>query len=149
MSEVPRAPGAAGGEADHELRERSLGELFGKLSSETSTLIRQEMALARAELVEKGREAGKGAGLFGGAGVVGLLSAGALTACIILLLDLAMVSWLAALIVAVVLGAIAAVLALQGRDRVQRATPPVPEQTVDTVKEDVEWAKTQARSAKR
>ena len=149
MSEVPRAPGAAGGEADNELRERSLGELFGKLSSETSTLIRQEMALARAELVEKGREAGKGAGLFGGAGVVGLLSAGALTACIILLLDLAMVSWLAALIVAVVLGAIAAVLALQGRDRVQRATPPVPEQTVDTVKEDVEWAKTQARSAKR
>ena len=60
---------------------RSLGELFGKLSTETSTLIRQEMALARAELIEKGKEAGKGAGLFGGAGVVGLLAAGALTAC--------------------------------------------------------------------
>ena len=149
MSDVPRAPGAVGGDVDPDLRERSLGELFGKLSNETSTLIRQEMELARAELVEKGREAGKGAGLFGGAGVVGLLSAGALTACIILLLDLAMASWLAALIVAVVLGAVAAVLALQGRDRVQRATPPVPEQTVETVKEDVEWAKTQARSAKR
>jgi MFS family permease len=149
VSDVPRAPGAVGGDVDPELRERSLGELFGKLSNETSTLIRQEMELARAELVEKGREAGKGAGLFGGAGVVGLLSAGALTACIILLLDLAMASWLAALIVAVVLGAVAAVLALQGRDRVQRATPPVPEQTVETVKEDVEWAKTQARSAKR
>ncbi len=150
MTDGPRSAGsfpAGGSEAD--LRERSLGELFGKLSTETSTLIRQEMALARAELVEKGREAGKGAGLFGGAGVVGLLSAGALTACIILLLDLAMASWLAALIVAVVLAAVAAVLALQGRDRVQRATPPVPEQTVDTVKEDLEWAKTQARSAKR
>ena len=150
MTDGPRSAGSfPAGESEADLRERSLGELFGKLSTETSTLIRQEMALARAELVEKGREAGKGAGLFGGAGVVGLLSAGALTACIILLLDLAMASWLAALIVAVVLAAVAAVLALQGRDRVQRATPPVPEQTVDTVKEDLEWAKTQARSAKR
>ena len=132
-----------------DLRDSSLGELFGKLSNETSTLIRQEMALARAELTEKGKEAGKGAGLFGGAGVVGLLAAGALTACLILLLDLAIASWLAALIVAVVLGAVAAVLALQGREKVREAAPPVPEQTVDTVKEDVEWAKTRAKSAQR
>jgi MFS family permease len=128
-------------------RERSIGELFKDLSSETSTLIRQEMALARAELTEKGREAGKGAGLFGGAGVVGLLAAGALTAAVILLLDEVMASWLAALIVAAVYAAVAAVLALRGKQEIKGATPPVPEQTVDSVKEDVAWAKTRARSA--
>jgi len=137
------------GPSDAELREASIGELFSKLSAETSTLIRQEMELARAELTEKGKEAGKGAGLFGGAGAVGLLGAGAITAGIILLLDLAIASWLAAIIVGLVYVAIAAVLGLQGRDRIQRATPPVPEQTVDTVKEDVEWAKTRAKSAQR
>jgi hypothetical protein len=134
---------------DAELRERSIGELFSKLSNETSTLIRQEMELARAELTEKGREAGKSAGLFGGAGAVGLLGAGALTAGVILLLDLAIAGWLAAILVGLVYVAVAGFLALQGRDRIQRATPPVPEQTVDTVKEDVEWAKTRARSAQR
>ena len=132
-----------------ELRERSIGELFGKLSAETSELIRQEMELARAELTAKGKEAGKGAGLFGGAGAVGLLAAGAITAGIILLLDLAIAAWLAAIIVGLVYAGIAAVLALQGRDRLKRATPPVTEQTVDTVKEDVAWAKTRARSAQR
>ena len=136
-------------EQDAELRERSISELFSKLSNETSTLIRQEMALARAELTEKGKEAGKGAGLFGGAGAVGLLGAGALTAGIILLLDLAIAAWLAAIIVGLIYVAVAAVLGLKGRDRIQAATPPVPEQTVDTVKEDVEWAKTRAQSAKR
>jgi Putative Actinobacterial Holin-X, holin superfamily III len=134
---------------DDELRDRSLGDLFGKLSNELSTLIRQELALARAELTEKGKEAWKGAGLLGGAGLVGLLAAGALTAAIVAALDLAMATWLAALIVAVVYGAVAAVLALRGKQRVKEATPPVPEQTVDTVKEDVAWAKTRARSGTR
>jgi hypothetical protein len=142
----PPAGAAGGGE---ELRDRSLGELFNRLSADTSALIRQELALARAELTEKGREAGKGATLFGGAGVLGLLAAGALTAGLILLLDLVMVAWLAALIVGAVEAAIAAVLGLRGRDRVQRASPPLPEQTVDTVKEDVEWAKNRTRSAPR
>jgi Putative Actinobacterial Holin-X, holin superfamily III len=136
-------------EQDADLRDRSIGELFGKLSNETSTLIRQEMALARAELTEKGKEAGKGAGLFGGAGAVGLLGAGALTAGIILLLDLAIAAWLAAIIVGLIYVAVAAFLGLKGRDKIQAATPPVPEQTVDTVKEDVEWAKTRAQSAQR
>ena len=136
-------------EQDADLRERSIGELFSKLSNETSTLIRQEMALARAELTEKGKEAGKGAGLFGGAGAVGLLGAGALTAGIILLLDLAIAAWLAAIIVGLIYVAVAAFLGLKGRDKIQAATPPVPEQTVDTVKEDVEWAKTRAQSAQR
>jgi hypothetical protein len=136
-------------EQDADLRERSLGELFGKLSDETSTLIRQEMALARAELTEKGKEAGKGAGLFGGAATVALLGAGAITAGIILLLDLAIAAWLAAIIVGLIYVGVAAVLGLKGRDEIQAATPPVPEQTVDTVKEDVEWAKTRAQSAQR
>ncbi len=146
---VSRQGAGAPSQPDADLRERSIGELFSKLSNETSTLIRQEMALARAELTEKGKEAGKGAGLFGGAGAVGLLGAGALTAGIILLLDLAIAAWLAAIIVGLIYVAVAAFLGLKGRDKIQAATPPVPEQTVDTVKEDVEWAKTRAQSAKR
>ncbi len=131
------------------LKERSIGELLQQLSQETTTLVRQELELARAELTAKAREAGKGAGMFGGAGLMGLLAAGALTACFIAALDTAMPTWLAALIVAVVYGAIAGVLALQGRERVKRATPPVPEQTIETTKEDVAWAKTRARSGSR
>jgi len=77
------------------------------------------------------------------------LAAAALTTCFILLLDLAMPAWLAALVVAVVYAGVAAVLALRGRDRVKQAVPPVPVQTIDTVKEDVQWAKNQTRSAKR
>jgi MFS family permease len=131
-----------------ELRERPIADLVKQLAGQTSTLVRQEIDLAKAELAEKGRTAGKGAGLVGGAAVVGLLAAGALTACLILLLAEAVEPWLAALIVAVVLGAVAAVLGLRGRDRVRAATPPVPEQTVETVKEDVEWAKTRKSSAR-
>jgi uncharacterized membrane protein YqjE len=132
-----------------ELRERPIGDLVKQLAGQTSTLVRQEIDLAKAELSEKGRVAGQGAGLFGGAAVVGLMAAGALTALMILALDKAMDAWLAALIVTVVLGAVAAVLALQGRNRIRAAAPPVPQQTVETVKEDVEWAKTQTPSARR
>jgi MFS family permease len=134
---------------DRGLHDASFGELFKKLSAETSELIRQEMALARAELTEKGKEAGKGAGLIGGGGVIGLLAAGALTAAIILVLATFLPDWVAALIVAVVYGAIAAVLALRGKQEIKQATPPVPEQTIETTKEDVAWAKTRARSGTR
>jgi MFS family permease len=135
---------------DHQdLRERPIGELIKQLADQTSTLVRQELDLAKAELSEKGKQAGKGAGLLGAAAVVGLLAAGALTAFLIMLLDGALANWLAALVVAVAFGAIAAVLALQGRNRIQAAAPPVPEQTRETVKEDVEWAKTRAGSAQR
>jgi hypothetical protein len=132
-----------------DLRERPIGELLKQLSEETTRLVHQELELAKAELTQKGKQAGIGAGLFGGAGAVGLLAAAALTTCFILLLGLAMPAWLAALVVAVVYAAVAAVLALRGRDRVKQAVPPVPEQTIDTVKEDVQWAKNQTRSAKR
>jgi len=131
-----------------ELRERPIGDLVKQLAGQTSTLVRQELDLAKAELAEKGRVAGKGAGLLGGAAAVGLLAAGALTACLILALDELVPDWLAALIVALVLGAVAGVLALQGRNRMRAATPPVPQQTVETVKEDVEWAKTRTPSAR-
>jgi uncharacterized membrane protein YqjE len=124
-----------------DLHDQSIGELLKQLSQETSTLVKQEMALARAELTEQGRRAGTGAGMLGGAGVAGLLTLGALTAMVIALLDTAMATWLAALIVTVVWAAVAGVLALQGRNKIKEATPPAP-QTVDTVKEDVRWAKT-------
>jgi len=130
-------------------REESVGELVKRLAAETNTLLRQEIALAKAELSEKGKAAGRGAGLLGAAGVTGLLALGALTACIIAALAEGMPVWLAALIVAVVYGAIAGVLALRGRDEVKEAAPPAPEQAIESVKEDVEWAKTRTRSAKR
>jgi uncharacterized membrane protein YqjE len=128
-------------------RDHSIGELVKDLASETSTLVRQEIDLAKAEMTERGKRLGKGAGMLGAAAVVGLLAAGALTACLIAALDLAMPTWLAALIVTVVFVAIAAVLALTGRKQIQEATPPVPEQAIDSVKEDVQWAKTRTRSA--
>ena len=133
---------------DNDLRERPIGELLKQLSQETTTLVRQELDLAKAEMTEKGRKAGKGAGMFGGAGVVGLLALGALTAALILALDTAMDGWLAALVVGLVYAAIAGVLALTGKKEVQQATPPVPEQTVESVKEDVQWAKTRTPSAR-
>jgi uncharacterized membrane protein YqjE len=125
----------------HDLRDEPIGDLLKRLSQDTSTLVKQEMALARAELTEQGKRAGKGAGMLGGAGVAGLLTLGALTATVIGVLDTAMAFWLAALIVTVVWAAIAGVLALQGRNEIKEATPPAP-QTVETVKEDARWAKT-------
>jgi uncharacterized membrane protein YqjE len=130
-----------------EPRDQSIGELVKDLASETSTLVRQEIDLAKAEMTERGKRAGKGAGVLGAAALVGLLAAGALTACLIAALDEAMPTWLAALIVTVVYGAIAAVLAMTGRKQIREAAPPVPEQAIDSVKEDVQWAKTRTRSA--
>jgi uncharacterized membrane protein YqjE len=127
----------------------SAGELLKQFSEDATTLIRKEVELAKAELAEKGRKAGKGAGMFGGAGLFGLGAFGALTAFLILVLAEAMDAWVAALIVTAVYGAIAGVLALQGKQRVEDAGPLQPEQTIETVKEDVQWAKRQAASARR
>jgi uncharacterized membrane protein YqjE len=133
---------------NNELRDRPTGELLKELSNQTTTLVRQEIELAKAELGEKGRKAGLGAGMFGGAGLFGVFAFGALTTAVIAALDRAMPLWLAALIVAVAYAATAAVLALQGRSKVREAGPPVPEQATESVKEDVEWAKTRARSGR-
>ena len=136
-------------DASDDLRGAGLGEIVKQLSQETSTLVRQELELAKAELTVKAKRAGVGAGLIGGAVVVVLAALGALVAFLILLLAEGMADWGAALIVGVVLLAVAAVLAILGRKKIREATPPVPEQTVESVKEDVEWAKTQISSARK
>jgi len=123
------------------LREQSIPDLLKQLSEDTSTLVKQELELARAELTEQGKRAGKGAGMLGGGALFGLGAFGALTACLIALIATATATWVAALIVAAVYGAIAAVLAMRGKNEIQEATPPAP-QTVDTLKEDARWAKT-------
>ena len=132
-----------------ELRERPTGELLKELSDQTTTLVKQEIELAKAELSEKGKKAGAGAGMFGGAGLLGVFAFAAATTAAIAALDTAMELWLAALIVAAVYGAIAGVLALSGKKQVQEAAPVAPEQAVESVKEDVEWAKTRATSARK
>jgi len=136
------------GDGSEDLADRPVGELLKQLSEQTSTLVRQEMELAKAELTQKGKRAGLGAGMFGGAGLFAIYAFGALTACAILALATAVDGWLAALIVAAVYGAIAGVLALTGKKQVSQAVPPAPEQATESVKEDVQWAKTKAKSGR-
>jgi len=128
--------------------ERPMAELLKELSDQTSTLVHQEVELAKLELAQKGKRAGVGAGMFGGASVVGLYAMGALTAGIVLILATAMNAWLAAVIVAAAYGLIAGGLALAGRAQVKKATPPVPQQATESVKEDVQWAKAKAQQAR-
>jgi len=130
-------------------RDLPIGELLRRLSEEATTLVRKEIELAKAEMSEKARKAGAGAGMFGGAAAAGLMALGALTAFLVLALNHAITDWLAALVVGLVWGAVAAVLALNGKRKAEEATPPVPEQAIESTKEDVEWAKTRAKSARR
>ena len=132
-----------------ELRERPLGEIARDLSRDVSLLVRQEVELAKAELTQQGRIAAPGLGMIGGAGVLGLLAAGALTAFLILVLSVFLPEWASALIVAAVLAAVAYLLLKRGKERVEEAGAPIPKQTIETVKEDVEWAKTRATSARK
>lgn len=127
--------------------DRSLGDLLKELNQEISRLIKDEIALARLEMSKKLSAMGKAAGMLGAAAFVGLLALGVLTATIVLALDVALPAWLAALIVTVVYLIIAGVLGAVGYARLKRAGKPVPEQTIETLKEDVSWAKHQARSA--
>jgi len=123
----------------------SMGELVSSLSEQTSRLVRDEIKLATKELQAKGKNAGLGAGMFGGAGVVALYGVGALVTAAIGGLAMAMDLWAAALIVAVVLFAVAGVLALTGKKKVAQAVPPAPEQAVAGVKADIETVKEHAR----
>jgi uncharacterized membrane protein YqjE len=132
----------------NDLRDRPIGELLKELANETTTLVRQELDLAKAEMREKAGKAGPGFGMWGAAGVTGLLALGSLTAFLILALDGAMPNWLAALIIGLVYAAIAGVLYMRGKHRVEEAGSPVPEKTIETVKEDVQWAKHPTTSAK-
>ncbi len=140
---------ATAGVNEGQREQASVAELVKQLSEQTSRLARQEVELAKAELAVKGKRAGLGLGMFGGAGAFVLYGLGALVAAAILGLATAVAAWLAALIVAALLGAAAGVLALQGKNQVARATPPVPEQASDSVKEDVRWAKSRAQAGRR
>ena len=142
----PRDVTTTGSHGD--LREEPIGELLKRLSNETTTLVKMELDLAKAEMTQKGKDAGKGAGFLSGGAIAGLMALGSLTAFLILLLDGALPNWAAALIVTLLWAAIAGALALSGKKKLQDATPPAPEQTIETLKEDKEWAKTQTPSGR-
>ena len=130
-------------------RSRSTSELLKELGDEMRTLVRAEIRLAKAEMAERGRSFGMGAALLAVAATMGGFAFAALTAAAVLALAIVMPAWTAAIVVAVVYGAIAALLAIAGKSRVRRGMPPVPEETKVRIKEDVEWAKTRLRSARR
>jgi uncharacterized membrane protein YqjE len=121
--------------------DRSVGELVNQLSQQTSTLIRQELRLAQTELQEKRKRLGTGAGMFGGAGLVALYGVGALVAAAIIGIGTLLEPWIAALIVGVVLLAVAGILTLSGRKQVERGTPPLPQQAIESAKRDVDEVK--------
>jgi hypothetical protein len=125
--------------------ERSAGELVKALSEQVSALIREELKLAQLEMTRKGKQAGVGIGVLGGGGLIALYGVGCLVACVIIALSGAVAAWLAALIVGVALLAVAAAAALMGKGRLQKATPPVPQEAVDSIKTDVEEIKERAR----
>jgi Putative Actinobacterial Holin-X, holin superfamily III len=119
----------------------STGELIGQLTDQLSRLVRDEVRLAQAEVTQKAKRLGIGAGLFGGAGLVAVLGLGALVTAAILGLAHVMPGWLAAVVVAVVLFAVAGVLGLLGKKDVQQATPPLPTETISSVQADIETVK--------
>jgi len=127
-------------------RDPSTRELVQDLSRQTSTLIRQEMRLAQVELAEKGRHAGKGAGMFGGAGLVALYGVGALIAAAVLGLATVIEPWIAAAAIGAALLLIAGILALTGKKELDEMGPPKPEQTIDSVQRDVQTVKERAKS---
>ncbi|MGP4011968.1 phage holin family protein [Streptomyces sp. 4N124] len=122
-----------------------MGDLVQRASQQLSQLVRDEMRLAQAEMTEKGRRFGKGGGLFGGAGLVGVLTLQALVATVIAVLSLAMDVWVAALLVTGVLAAVTALMAALGKQQISKASPPTPEQTMDSLKADVAEIKEKAQ----
>jgi hypothetical protein len=143
MNSNPGGPGATG---THD--ERSLSELSKDLANQTSALAQKEIELAKAELALKGKQLGVGVGAFGAAGLIGLYALGALTATAILALAIVLDAWLAALIVAAAYGAIAGVLALTGKQKVEEGTPPVPEEAIESTKTDVRHTSQRAKEAR-
>ena len=129
----------------NDLRDEPLPDLFKQAKSQAQDLVGTEVKLAKAEMGEKVREVGIGAGMFGGAGYVGYLATLALMLTVIFGLAEFMPGWVAALIVTVVLGAIAAVLALKAKKRMQEAGPPIPEQAIESVKQTMQTVKEEAK----
>ena len=126
-------------------REHSSGELVKMLSEQVSVLIRNELKLAQLEMAGKGKQAALGAGMFGAGGMVAVYGVGCLVACVIIAISGVVTAWLAALIVGVALLAAAGGLALLGKGRLRKATPPVPAQAVADVKADVEEVRERAQ----
>jgi uncharacterized membrane protein YqjE len=122
-------------------RDPSLGDLVSQVSEQTSRLVRDELRLAQLEMTQKGKKAGLGAGLFGGAGLFALYGLGCVVAAVVLALAGPLSPWLAALIVGVILFAVAGAAALVGKKEVTQATPPMPTEAVDGVKQDVHTLK--------
>jgi Flp pilus assembly protein TadB len=131
-----------------ELKERPLSELLGTLAIDLSELAHEEIELAKAELTQKAKRAAVGGGMFTGAVVAAIMMLGTLTACIVAALSLGMPVWAAALIVAIVWGIAAAVLGSKGKRNLERANPPIPEQAIESTKEDIRWASSQMRSGR-
>jgi hypothetical protein len=121
--------------------ERSTGELIKLMSEQVSTLVRDELKLAQLEMTRKGKQAGIGAGMLGGGGVIALYGIGCLIACAIIAISRVLAPWLSALLVGAALLAVAGIAALAGKARLQQATPPVPQDTVQSVKADVDEIK--------
>src|SRR5215207_7925614 len=121
--------------------DQSTAELVHLASEQVSRLVRDEIALAKAELAEKGKHVGIGIGLFGGGGVLASYGVGALIATLIIVFDLFLTLWLAALIITVVLFVVAGILALLGKNQVTKAVPPQPTEAVSSVKADVDLVK--------
>jgi hypothetical protein len=138
------ANGASNG-AHGDLRDEPIGDLVKQVSDDAKTLASQEMALAKAEVKESAKEVGIGAGMFGAAGYAAHLAALGLILTIIFALSTAMQAWLAALIVTVVLVAIAGTLAMSAKKRIKQAGPPVPQQTIESVKQTIETVKEEAK----
>jgi Putative Actinobacterial Holin-X, holin superfamily III len=115
----------------------SAADLVKQVTEQASLLVRDEIKLAQLEMTRKGKQAGLGIGLFGGAGLIALFGVGALIACAIIALALVIPAWLAALVVGAALLAVAGLAGLTGKSRLAQATPPVPEETVSSVKTDV------------
>ena len=131
----------AGGRPVQHPQDRPVGQLVSDATEQITRLVRNEMRLAAAELQQKGKRLGVGAGLFGGAGVLAFYGGAALVAALILALATVLVPWLAALIVAVVVLGVAGGLALVGKKQAQRAGPLVPEETAASVKTDIQTIK--------
>jgi MFS family permease len=128
--------------------DRPAPELVKDLSTQLSTLVRQELELARLEMTEKGRKAGVGAGMIGGGGLLALYGVGALVAAAILGLATVLDGWLAAIIVGVVLLAIAGILALVGKNRATAALPPMPEQAIESARRDEQAVAARVKEAR-
>ncbi|GAA2712506.1 phage holin family protein [Micromonospora olivasterospora] len=134
---------------DRKAQEPTVAQLIERATDQIRQLVRDELALARAELTGKGKSAGFAAAMFGGAGGVALYGGGALVAAFILLVATVMWAWLAALVVAVVLFAVAGLLALSGKKQTERAMPLAPQSTLGSVRKDVESVQQAAKEGRR